>query len=236
MSRRPLQFDRPLVSVDLAIFTLVGDALQLLLVKRPSDPAEPFPGAWALPGGFIDTARDASLEACARRKLLEKTGVSAPYLEQVGGWGDAKRDPRGWSVTHLYIALVAPDALTGSTDGPAAAATRLAPVEGLGVKPRLAFDHARLLEAALKRLRAKVEYTSLPAYLLPESFTLPQLQRSFEIVLGRALDKSAFRTRVLSAELVEPIGAQQPGRSRPAELYRLKQRHQAVFFPRPLAG
>src|SRR5688500_7400833 len=98
--------ERPLVSVDVAIFTLSDESLQVLLVQRERSTGEPQPGAWALPGGFVDIARDADLEACALRKLEEKTGVTAPYLEQLGSWGGARRDPRGWSTTHAYFALI----------------------------------------------------------------------------------------------------------------------------------
>ncbi len=87
-------FERPLTTVDLVIFSVRDDELTVLVVQRPSQPGEPFPGKWALPGGFIDTARDRDLEACARRKLVEKTGVEAPYLEQLhGSFGGATRDP-----------------------------------------------------------------------------------------------------------------------------------------------
>src|SRR5687768_14374957 len=92
-----IDFPRPLVSVDLAIFTLAESALSVLLVQRPQGRGEPFPGQWALPGGFVEVGHDETLKGCALRKLKEKTGVAAPYLEQLGSWGSAKRDPRGWS-------------------------------------------------------------------------------------------------------------------------------------------
>src|SRR5688500_11774689 len=95
-----LAFARPLATVDVVIFSVIDDALKVLLVRRPAGDGEPFPGRWALPGGFIDVARDKSLLDCAARKLREKTGVAAPYLEQLGSWGDSTRDPRGWSATH----------------------------------------------------------------------------------------------------------------------------------------
>ena len=98
------------------------------------------------------------------------------------------------------------------------------------VKTRLAFDHAEILEAAVQRLRSKVEYTSLPAYLMPPEFTLPELQRVYEIVLDRPLEKSAFRTRMLSADLVEPVAKMRKGPNRPAQLYRLKKARSPVFF------
>lgn len=221
-------FPRPLATVDVAIFSIRGDELCLLLVRRPEGPDEPFPGQWALPGGFIDTARDADLEACAMRKLAEKTGFRAPYLEQVGSWGSAKRDPRGWSVTHLYFALVPPDAALPEGSG-----AQWHPAHGDGVGVRLAFDHKQLVRAALNRLRNKVEYTSLPVYLVSEPFTLGELQRAFEIVLDRPVNKAAFRTRVLSAGLVESTGEFRAGPTRPAELYRaVRGAGEITFFPR----
>ncbi|GLH81928.1 NUDIX hydrolase [Bradyrhizobium sp. SSBR45G] len=226
--RAGLDFPRPLTTVDVVIFTIRLEALQVLLLRRGHGEGEPFPDALALPGGFVDVARDADLEACARRKLAEKTGVVSPYLEQLGSWGSATRDPRGWSATHAYFALI-----------PASAAeTALAPdaqwfaLEGAGVKPKLAFDHAEILQAAVQRLRNKVEYTSLPAYLMADEFTLPELQRTYEIVLDRPLEKSAFRTRMLSADLIEPINKQRKGPNRPAQLYRLKTAAAPVYFAR----
>jgi ADP-ribose pyrophosphatase YjhB (NUDIX family) len=220
---------RPLATVDVAIFAVRDDRLRVLLVKRPVGGDEPFPGRWALPGGFVDVDRDADLEACALRKLGEKTGVRAPYLEQVGSWGSASRDPRGWSATHVYFALVAADEIEahgGSAD------SAWHEISGTGAGVSLAFDHAALLAAAVERLRGKVEYTSLPAYLLPREFTLSELQRTYEILLGRTLEKSAFRTRILSTSLVTPVPRMREGPNRPAQLYRLSTRKAPVFFQR----
>ena len=194
---QPLDFTRPLSTVDLAIFALRKEQLHVLLVRRPTAAGEPFPGRWALPGGFIDVERDTSLEACAARKLREKTGVDAPYLEQLGSVGGASRDPRGWSITHVYFALLA-DSDVSLSPGGNASDVRWQALSGTRVRERLAFDHAQLLEAAVLRLRSKVEYTSLPAYLLADEFTLPELQRVYELLLDRTLDKKAFRTRVLA--------------------------------------
>ena len=226
----PPAMERPLATVDVAIFAIVDNALQVLLVRRPDRAGEPFPGSWALPGGYIDVHKDASLEACAMRKLREKTGVRSPYLEQLGSWGGAKRDPRGYTITCVYFALLN-DALVTLDRGSAAEAPAWHPVQGDGVRERLAFDHATLLAAALQRLRNKVEYTSLPAFLLPEHFTLSELQSAYETVLDRPVDKSAFRTRMLAADFIEPTGEQRASVTRPALLYRLKVRT-PVLFPR----
>ena len=246
---------RPLVTVDVAIFTLGGSAhgqqhLQVLLVQRPADAAEPFAGQWALPGGFVDVAQDEDLRACALRKLQQKTGVQSPYLEQLGSWGGRTRDPRGWSTTHVYFALLPFEALAPRTGGNAQelgwfavadsvdvdmdvdGAAGAAGVQGAGV---LAFDHAQILAKAVERLRSKVEYTSLPAFLLPEPFTLPQLQRAYEVVLGRPLDKSSFRTRALAMKFLQETGPMlHLDVPRKPEGYCLKNRDEPVVFPRPL--
>jgi 8-oxo-dGTP diphosphatase len=223
-------FPRPLVSVDVAIFSVMADALQVLLVRRPEGGDEPFPGRWALPGGFVDTDRDRTLLDCALRKLREKTGAEAPYLEQLGSWGGAGRDPRGWSATHAFFALV-PAAGIALRMGANAAQVEWVEA-GAALRKRLAFDHAEILQAAIARLRGKVEYTSLPAFLLPEPFTLPQLQHMYEVVLGRPVDKSAFRKRMLDGGFLEEAGAVEGLLGRPAMGYRLRDRSQAVLFPR----
>lgn len=225
-------FERPLTTVDVAIFSVRDDELQLLLVQRPDTPGEPCPGRWALPGGFVDIARDSSLQACAARKLAEKTGVRSPYLEQLGSWGGATRDPRGWSATHVYFALLAFDELHPAK-GANAADIAWFPADRLPPRAKLAFDHAEILAAAVERLRSKVEYTSLPAYLLPEPFTLPQLQRAYEVVLGRPVDKSGFRTRMLAAGFLAEAGQVLATEAkRPPMGYRLKDRSSPVVFPR----
>lgn len=225
-------FPRPLTTVDVAIFTIRDEKFCVLLVKRPDTPGEPFPGQWALPGGFVDVSSDHDLESCAARKLKEKTGISSPYLEQLGSWGSASRDPRGWSATHVYLALI-PSAQVELVSGGNAPEAAWFEIEGKGVSARLAFDHKALLSGAVERIRSKVEYTSLPIHLLEEPFTLTELQRAYELVLGRPVNKAAFRTRVLSAGIVESTGEFRGGRARPAELYRHAQGSDEIaYFPR----
>ncbi|WP_374565716.1 NUDIX domain-containing protein [Ideonella sp.] len=224
------KFPLPYTTVDIVIFTVRGGVLEVLLVKRPGGSGEPFPGRWALPGGFVDIDVDADLLACARRKLLDKTGVVSPYLEQLGSWGGRARDPRGWSATHVYFALI-PGAELTLRQGANAADVAWWPVER-ALKTRLAFDHSEIFAAAVERLRAKVEYTSLPAFLLNEPFTLPQLQQVYEVVLGRPVDKSGFRTRMLAAGFLAEAGHVEGSSNRPAMGYRLLDRAAAVVFPR----
>jgi 8-oxo-dGTP diphosphatase len=228
---QPRDFARPFTTVDVVIFTVREEALQVLLVKRPTADDEPYPGAWALPGGFVDVSIDADLVGSALRKLQEKTNVQSPYLEQLGSWGSATRDPRGWSATHAYFALIPGDGVA-LNKGANAADVAWFEVDGLLKKPRLAFDHAEILLAAVERLRSKVEYTSLPAFLLPEPFTLPQLQRMYEIVLDRPVDKSGFRTRMMAADFLAEVGVVESDSNRPPMGYRLKDRGRAVVFPR----
>lgn len=224
-------FPLPFTTVDVVIFALSGESLRVLLVQRPGAGDEPFPNAWALPGGFVDVHRDVDLLACARRKLLEKTGVVSPYLEQLGSWGGAMRDPRGWSATHVYFALVAAEAIS-LAKGANAADVRWFDLDSSAGPGRLAFDHDLILCAAVERLRSRAEYTSLPAYLLQEPFTLPQLQRTYEVVLGRSVDKSGFRTRMLAAELLEEVDYVEGDSIRRAMGYRLRDRSAPVVFPR----
>lgn len=226
-------YDLPLTSVDLVIFTVREQRLQVLLVQRGQ---HPFKGWWSLPGGFIDVHRDEDLQATALRKLREKTGVETPYLEQLQGFGNRTRDPRGWSSTFVYFALIASDTLQLSS-GAGADAVRWADVDGEGVAEELAFDHAGILRTAVRRLRSKVEYSSLPVHLLPAEFTLSELQRVHEIVLGRMVDKSAFRKRIRDGDFLEEIpGRMRHGSNRPAQLYRRREQCDTVYFSRSMSG
>jgi ADP-ribose pyrophosphatase YjhB (NUDIX family) len=226
---------RPLTTVDVVIMTIRSGVLNVLLVQRPNVPDDPFPGMWALPGGFVNMDIHSSLEDCALKKLAEKTGVRTPYLEQVGSWGNARRDPRGWSTTHVYAALLDEQTLHLQKGGNAADLL-WTPVVGNGVAMPLAFDHATLLAAAVERIQSKTEYTSLPVYLLPETFTLGELQTVYEIVLGRKLEKKAFRTRMLAVPLLEEIGEMKHTGRRPAQMYRLKERRNLAYFARTFRG
>jgi 8-oxo-dGTP diphosphatase len=218
-----------LVTVDVVIFTLRDDALQVLLVQRGT---APFKDWWALPGGFIRD--DEPLERAALRELEEETGVRDVYLEQLYTFGDPERDPRGRVITVAYYALIASDrqTLAAGTD---AAAARWYPA---GSPPPLAFDHREILEYAIERLRNKLEYTTVGFQLLPSKFTLTQLQRVYEAILGRALDKRNFRRKMELLDILTPLEEWvREGASRPAQLYRFSARRfeklkdKGILFP-----
>ncbi len=227
-----LAFEKPLTSVDVVVFSLLENKLKVLLIKRNYNESEPYPNQWALVGGFVDVAKDENLEATAKRKLLEKTGVKAAYLEQLASWGSANRDPRGWSATHVYFSILAIDDVQMPKNGANTNDAQWFDVIESGVLTTLAFDHADILATAIDRLRSKVEYTSLPAFLMPELFTLKELQNAYEAVLARPLEKSSFRTRMLSTDLLEATPNYKEAANRPAQLYRLKSKIDAVFFQR----
>lgn len=230
-SESELPYEQPLVTVDVVILTLRSDQLQVLLMKRGADP---FRGAWALPGGYIHPEEDVDLDAAARRILLAKAGIKTPYLEQLQGFGNARRDPRGWTVTFAYFALIASETLV-LKQGANAEEVAWWEVAGRRVQATLAFDHAEILAGAVSRLRNKVEYTSLPVHLLPSKFTLPDLQRVYEQILGRHMDKSAFRKRMVEADFLEPVpGEKRLASNRPAQLYRIKRGLMTIFFDRTI--
>ena len=221
----------PIATIDLAIFALSEGGLSALVTERAVDP---FAGQWALPGGWIHVDEDESLAAAARRILREKTGLETPYLEQVQTVGSRQRDPRGWSLSVTYMALLGTNPAS-PRPGLATADARWVEVGGGGVPMPLAFDHGDILAGALARLRSKVEYSSLPAHLLPVEFTLGELQGVYERVLGRALDKSAFRKRMAEADFVEAVpGALRRASNRPAQIYRLREPTVTVLFDRTL--
>ena len=209
----PDQVKRLDVTVDVVIFNLAQADLKVLLVRRAYPP---FKGKWAIPGGFVHP--DESLAAAARRELAEETDVRDVYLEQLYTFGDPPRDPRGRVITIAYFALVAGDVPTRAGDDAAEAAWH-----SVYALPELAFDHADILKYAFQRLRYKLEYTSLGFELLPNEFTLTDLQTAYEIVLGEKLDKRNFRRRLLEAGiLTETNKYQAEGQGRPAQLYRYK--------------
>ena len=208
-------YPRPAVTVDCVVFGLDDADLKVLLIARDR---EPFAGRWALPGGFVDP--DETLEQAALRELAEETGVSKVYLEQLYSFGDPGRDPRGRVVTVAYFALIAAD------QRPLAAGSDAAEAQfwQMSELPALAFDHEQILAYALERLRNKLEYTTVGFQLLPATFTLSELQRVYEAILGRALDKRNFRRKLGLLSILTPLNEYRASGRRPAQLFRFSQR------------
>lgn len=203
------------VAVDVVLCSVVADRLHALLLRRPY---APFEGDWSLPGSF--STPDETLDETARRALAGKTGVTDVWLEQLATFdqperGDAPgRDPRGRVVSVAYLALGEQDVLTDSGDDVA-----WWPVDDLPAP--LAFDHERIVDVAVARLRAKTRYAPVAFELLPDEFTLPELQAVYEAVLGEDLDVRNFRRDLRDAGVIEETGAtRSDGPGRPAKLYR----------------
>ena len=210
----PNQYEHPSVSVDVVIFTLRGQDLQVLLVRRKHPP---FAGYWAIPGGFV--RMEESLESAALRELEEETGVRDVYIEQLYTFGDPDRDPRTRVITVAYFALVPETGLPPLHAGDDAADAQWWSMYDL---PSLAFDHAQILDYALTRLRYKLEYSAVGFELLPKKFTLSELQLAYEVILGEKLDRGNFRKKLRNAAVVEPTQEYCDTGGRPARLYRFR--------------
>jgi 8-oxo-dGTP diphosphatase len=209
------KYERPSVTVDVVVFSLVADDLKVLLVKRK---AVPFADMWAIPGAFVRL--NESLAEAGTRALVEETGVENVYTEQLYTFGDPNRDPRMRVITVAYFALVPYDAIRHKP-GRETAETAWFSMFNL---PPLAFDHHEILEYALTRLRYKLEYTAVGFQLLPDIFTLTELQKAYEIILQEKLDKRNFRRKILSAAILEETGQKrQEGEGRPAMLYKYRE-------------
>lgn len=199
-----------LVTVDIVLFTIRDRQLHLLLIRRLT---KPFEGRYALPGGFV--LGNESLEAAATRELGEETGVEKVYLEQLYTFGDPVRDPRGRVITVAYYALVPHiEALHSSTD--AADAAWFA-VDKL---PPLAFDHRKIVDYAHQRLRNKLDYTNVGFELLPDKFTLTDLQLVHEAIVGEPIDKRNFRRKIQQQGIVKPTKEWRSTGRKPAQLFR----------------
>jgi 8-oxo-dGTP diphosphatase len=210
------EYARPAITVDCVVFGLDENDLKVLLIQRK---LQPFQHGWALPGGFVRV--DETLDDAARRELEEEAGVSELYLEQLYTFGTLDRDPRERVVTVAYYALAK------LSDHRIRAATDAMGVGWFGLDdlPKLAFDHGEIVQRAHERLRGKVRYAPVGFELLPGRFSLTQLQRLYEIILGTDLDKRNFRKKILAMDLlVETDEVEQGVRHRAARLYRFDRR------------
>lgn len=210
------KYDKPSVAVDVLLFTIEENQLSVLLVKRNE---EPFKDSWALPGGFVRIDED--LDTAAARELNEESGVSDVYLEQLYTFGKPNRDPRTRVISVTYMALATRTNWGLKASGDASEA-KLFPVSDL---PKLSFDHKDIFEYGLERLRSKIGYTNIVFGLLPDQFTLTDLQKVHEVILNKQIDKRNFRKKILSTDLLSPVGKKSSGGAyRPAELYRFKKK------------
>jgi len=207
------------VAVDVVVFTIDAGRLLALLVKIKTGPHA---GHWAFPGGLVGLGE--SVEEAARRELLEKTGVSDIFLEQLYTFGEPDRNPIQRVVSVAYFALV-PHRGRFLRPGTKYAGIGWYPVKDL---PRLAYDHNDLAATALQRLRSKLGYTNIAWSLLPESFTLAELQEVCEVILGRSLDRRNFRKKVLSLGLLRALSVKRRGPHRPAQLYAFRSREPVI--------
>jgi 8-oxo-dGTP diphosphatase len=203
------------IAVDVVIFTLRSRDLQVCLVRRD---CEPFDSYWSLPGGAIHT--NETLDDAAMRLLYEKTGVNSVYLQQLYTFSDPQRDPRRRVISITYFALISEDRLQHESRGRDSEAIAWHSVYDL---PPLAFDHAEIVEYALTRLRYKMEYSAAAFELLPEEFTLRELQDAYMVILDdHTLDKANFRKKMREADILEPVSRFRETGGRPAKLYRFR--------------
>lgn len=211
--RHCYDYPHPAVTTDVVLFTIRQDALSVLLIQRGNPPCQ---GMWALPGGFLNIDED--LETCAKRELLEETGVEGVYLEQLYTFGDPKRDPRERVISVTFYALSQSDHLTPKASSDAALTAWFA----INQLPELAFDHADIVQLARQRLVSKLGYTTIAFQMLPKSFTLSQLQSVYEILLNESLDKRNFRKGILARNIIKESGEySRIGNHRPAKTYRV---------------
>lgn len=204
------------LTVDCVVFGLDEDDLKVLLIQRGQPP---FQGKWALPGGFVRV--DETLEESARRELQEETGVTDVYLEQFHAFSGIDRDPRERVITVAFYALanLSDHRIKAATDARDAAWFPLSDL------PKLAFDHDKILDAALSQLKEKVRSQPIGFELLPQLFKLSQLQRVYEKILGRALDKRNFRKKILGMDLLQETDEiEQDVSHRAARLYRFDEK------------
>jgi len=206
---------KPSVTVDMVVFTIIEGKLNVLLMKRGVEPSK---GKWALPGGFVNI--DEKLDDAAKRELFQETGVKDIYLEQLYTFGDPHRDSRGRVITVAHFALINLEkqkqelkATNHSVDA------KWHQIDNL---PELAFDHKKIFEYGLKRLRWKFEYSTVPYSLLGDKFTMSQIQKVYEIVLNKKFDKRNFAKKILTLGILKKEEIKKDVSHRPPRLYSLK--------------
>jgi len=202
----------PALAVDAVLFTIDKDELKILLIKINSGP---YKNKWAFPGGLAQTKE--TLDETAKRVLFQKTNIDNVHLEQLYSFSDLKRDVRGRVVSVAYFALV-----NNPYNFKIKTTSYYSEISWWSVKnlPPMAFDHQKIVNYAFERLKSKIEYTNIVYSLLPEEFTLTELQNVYEIILDKKLDKRNFRKKMTSLDLIKKTGNKRKGEvHRPAELF-----------------
>lgn len=215
-----MTIEKVVTSIDPVVLSIVNDKLHVLLIERDQ---EPFIGTSAIPGGIVIPSVDNTLEDAVTRVLKEKTGIKINYVEQLQTLGSSTIDPRSWTVCVAYFALVEYQEVTVST-------AKWVAVEDLK-NHTFGFEHHKVvISNTLQRLTNKVNYSTLPVDLMQEEFTLPELQKIYEIILGESLDKSSFRKKILETGVISDTGQMiKKGAFRPSVLYK-KIKTEPVLF------
>lgn len=207
------------VAVDAIVFGYSKqDGVSVLLIQRKY---EPFKNSWAIPGGFV--LEDESLEEAVKRELMEETGISVNYLEQLYTFGEPKRDPRQRIIAVAYFGLVKASQyqeLKASTDAENA--------KWFSIKklPALAFDHKQILQVAIERLRAKVRYQPVGFELLDKKFPFSDLEKLYTALLDKEINRRNFSKKILSFDFLEETGelSKPEGKGRPSKMYQFNQK------------
>ena len=215
MAKKTKKQEHPVVAVDAVIFTVKENKLNVLLTKIKYGP---FIGKWGVPGGIVEI--NETLDEAAKRELFEKTGTKNVYLEQLYSFGKLKRDPKTRIVSVAYFALVESNKVKLETTKKYED-IKWSPINKL---QKIAYDHNEIINYALLRLKYKLEYTNVIYSLMPQKFTLGNLQKVYEIVLGKKLDKRNFRKKILSLNLVKEEGIEVGVSHRPSKLYSFKKK------------
>jgi 8-oxo-dGTP diphosphatase len=205
-------YEKPSITVDVAVCTIFNGSLQVLLIKRAFPP---FKNYWAIPGGFVSIEKMESLEEAAQRKLEEETGIEGVYFEQLKTYGEPSRDPRMRVITVVYYAL-APYRQLSSIESGSSDQTKWFPLEGIPEK--MAFDHTTILTDLLTRLRGKISYTPIAFSLIDGQFTWTELQEVYEIILGKKLLTPNFRRKLLSMYHLKELEGKKRTKGRPSTL------------------
>lgn len=210
------KYKHAVIAADVILFKLIDGKLKVLLIEMKKDP---FRGMWAMPGGLV--SGDEAVDDAPGRILFEKTGINNVYMEQLYTFGKIDRDPFGRVVSVAYMALV-PEGVGIKKDG----------VNWFSINdlPELAYDHKEILETAVLRLKSKLEYTNVICNLLAKEFTMGELQKAYEIILNKEIDKRNFQKKIFLLNIVEKTDKKTSGGAcRPAYLYKFKERKTKII-------